>query len=91
MLLDEIITAIASDDRLIDPRVRALRTEEPVLAETLRVYLDSFGDVAAAAQSMHVHPNTVRYRVRRVEQLLGTSLGDPDVRLLLSLSLRATA
>lgn len=91
VLLDEIITAIASDDRLIDPRVRALRTEEPVLAETLRVYLDSFGDVAAAAQSMHVHPNTVRYRVRRVEQLLGTSLGDPDVRLLLSLSLRATA
>ncbi|PJK18654.1 PucR family transcriptional regulator [Mycolicibacterium goodii] len=91
VLLDEIITAIASDDRLIDPRVRALRADEPVLAETLRVYLDSFGDVAAAAQSMHVHPNTVRYRVRRVEQLLGTSLGDPDVRLLMSLSLRATA
>jgi DNA-binding PucR family transcriptional regulator len=91
VLLDEIVTAIAGNDRLIDPRVRALRADEPVLAETLRVYLDSFGDVAAAAQSMHVHPNTVRYRVRRVEQLLGTSLGDPDVRLLLSLSLRATA
>ncbi len=70
--------------------MRALRADEPVLAETLGVYLDCFGDVAAAAQHLHVHPNTVRYRIRRVEQLLGTSLNDADVRLLLSLSLRAT-
>jgi DNA-binding PucR family transcriptional regulator len=60
-----------------------------VLAETLRVYLDSFGDVAAAAQFLHVHPNTVRYRVRKIEEYLGASLADPDARLLLSLSLRA--
>ena len=62
-----------------------------MLADTLRAYLDCFGDVAAAAQRLHVHPNTVRYRVRRIEKLLGTSLADPDVRLLLSLSLRATS
>ncbi|MEV0674127.1 helix-turn-helix domain-containing protein [Mycobacterium sp. NPDC050441] len=91
VLLDEIVTAIAADERLIDPRVRTLRADEPVLAETLGVYLDCFGDVAAAAQHLHVHPNTVRYRIRRVEQLLGASLNDADVRLLLSLSLRATA
>lgn len=91
VLLDEIVTAIAADDRLIDPRVQTLRADEPVLAETLGVYLDCFGDVAAAAQHLHVHPNTVRYRIRRVEQLLGTSLNDADVRLLLALSLRATA
>ncbi|MGV0811696.1 helix-turn-helix domain-containing protein [Mycolicibacterium boenickei] len=90
VLLDEIVTAIAADERLIDPRVRALRADEPVLAETLGVYLDCFGDVAAAAQHLHVHPNTVRYRIRRVEQLLGASLNDSDVRLLLALSLRAT-
>jgi DNA-binding PucR family transcriptional regulator len=90
VLLDEIVTAIAADERLIDPRVRALRDDDPVLADTLRAYLDSFGDVATAAQSLHVHPNTVRYRVRRIERLLATSLTDPDVRLLLSLSLRAT-
>ncbi|OBB21235.1 transcriptional regulator [Mycolicibacterium setense] len=91
VLLDEIVTAIAADERLIDPRVRTLRADEPGLAETLSVYLDCFGDVAAAAQHLHVHPNTVRYRIRRVEQLLGASLNDADVRLLLSLSLRATA
>ncbi|BBX29829.1 helix-turn-helix domain-containing protein [Mycolicibacterium alvei] len=91
VLLDEIVTAIAADERLIDPRVQTLRADEPVLAETLGVYLDCFGDVATAAQHLHVHPNTVRYRIRRVEQLLGASLNDADVRLLLALSLRATA
>jgi DNA-binding PucR family transcriptional regulator len=89
VLLDEIITLIGADDRLTDPRVRALRDQDPALAETLRAYLDSFGDIATAAQWLHVHPNTVRYRVRRIEQVLATSLTDPDVRLLLSLSLRA--
>jgi DNA-binding PucR family transcriptional regulator len=89
VLLDEIVTLIGTDERLTDPRVRALRDQDPALAETLRAYLDSFGDIGAAAQWLHVHPNTVRYRVRRIEQVLATSLTDPDVRLLLSLSLRA--
>ena len=89
VVLDEIVTMIGSDDRLVDPRVRELRARDPVLADTLRAYLDSFGEVGAAAQWLHVHPNTVRYRVRRIEEILGTSLADPDVRLVLSLSLRA--
>lgn len=89
VLLDEIITMIAADDRLIDPRVRDLRAADPLLADTLRAYLDCFGDIGAAAQWLHVHPNTVRYRVRRIEAALGTSLADPDLRLLLALSLRA--
>ncbi|ORW60577.1 transcriptional regulator [Mycobacterium riyadhense] len=88
VLLDEIVTLVGADTRLVDPRVRGLRTQDPVLAETLRAYLDSFGDIGAAAQSLQVHPNTVRYRVRRIEKLLSTSLADPDVRLLFSLGLR---
>jgi DNA-binding PucR family transcriptional regulator len=90
VLLDEIVTMVAADGRLVDPRVRDLQARDPALVETLRAYLDSFGDVAAAAQQLHVHPNTVRYRARRIEQLLSTSLANPDVRLLLSLGLRAT-
>jgi DNA-binding PucR family transcriptional regulator len=90
VLLDEIVTLVGNDDRLIDPRVRSLRAQDPALAETLSVYLDCFGDVAVAAQQLHMHPNTVRYRVRRIEKLLSTSLADPDVRLIFSLGLRAT-
>ncbi|UQX10361.1 PucR family transcriptional regulator [Candidatus Mycobacterium methanotrophicum] len=89
VLLDEIVTMVAADQRLVDPRVRDLQVRDPELAQTLGVYLDSFGEVAAAAQQLNVHPNTVRYRVRRVEKLLSTSLANPEVRLLLSLGLRA--
>jgi len=65
-----------------------LQAHDPALVQTLRAYLDEFGDVAATADQLHVHPNTVRYRVRRIETLLATSLTDPDARLLLSLGLR---
>ncbi len=88
VLLDEIVTLVGTDERLVDPRIRDLRAHDPVLAETLRAYLDSFGDIGAAAQSLQVHPNTVRYRVRRIEKLLSTPLTDPEVRLLFSLGLR---
>jgi DNA-binding PucR family transcriptional regulator len=55
----------------------------------LQTYLYCFGDVAAAAAELQVHPNTIRYRIRRLEKLLETSMADPDARLLLGLSLRA--
>jgi DNA-binding PucR family transcriptional regulator len=89
VLLDEIVTMVGADERLVDPRVRDLQAHNPDLAQTLGVYLDSFGDIAAAAEQLHIHPNTVRYRVRRIEKLLSTSLANPDVRLLFSLGLRA--
>jgi DNA-binding PucR family transcriptional regulator len=90
VLLDEIVSLVAGQPRLVDPRVRELRETDPMLAETLQQYLDGFGDIAAIAQRLHVHPNTVRYRVRRIEKLLSTSLADPDDRLVLALGLRAT-
>jgi DNA-binding PucR family transcriptional regulator len=88
VLIDEIVALIGADPRLVDPRLHDLRAHDPVLIDTLQAHLDCFGDIAAAARSLQVHPNTVRYRVRRIEQLLSTSLADPDVRLLFSLGLR---
>ncbi|KUI45812.1 transcriptional regulator [Mycobacterium sp. GA-1199] len=88
VLLDEIVSRVGQ--RLVDPRIRQLREQDPVLAETLGAYLDGFGDITAVAQRLHVHPNTVRYRIRRIEKLLSTSLNDPDDRLVLALGLRAT-
>lgn len=90
VLLDEIVSHIAAQGRLVDPRVRRLRAEDPLMASTLQAYLDEFGDIAAVAARLHVHPNTVRYRIRRVEKLLRTSLDDADERLVLVLGLRAT-
>ena len=55
--------------------------------ETLRAYLDHFGDVPAAAASVHVHPNTFRYRLRRLVDVAGLDLGDPVERLVAQLQL----
>jgi DNA-binding PucR family transcriptional regulator len=90
VLLDEIVAHVAGQQRLVDPRVRELRDQDPMLADTLAAYLDGFGDIASVAERLHVHPNTVRYRIRRIEKLLSTSLDDPDDRLVLALGLRAT-
>ncbi|WP_433342244.1 helix-turn-helix domain-containing protein [Streptomyces sp. CA-253872] len=59
------------------------------LARTLAAYLDRFGDVPATAKLLAVHPNTLRYRLRRLHDLFAIDLADPDTRLLAELGLRA--
>jgi PucR C-terminal helix-turn-helix domain/GGDEF-like domain len=49
----------------------------PVLLETLSAFLEHGGSVEATARSLFVHPNTVRYRLRRVTDLTGCVPGDP--------------
>lgn len=47
------------------------------LAETALAYLDHGGRVEATAAALHVHPNTVKYRVRRLQELTGRPLSAP--------------
>lgn len=54
---------------------------------TLRAILDQPG-LSEAAATLGVHRNTVTYRVRRIEEVTGWHLADPDLRLPLSLALR---
>jgi len=57
--------------------------------ETLRAWLDAHGDVATAGEALHVHAQTVRYRLARVREAIGdTALDDPQARLELQLALR---
>ena len=58
------------------------------LVETLRTWLEFFGDVAHAAESLHVHKNTFRYRLRRLSEIAGIDLADPNERFGLMLQLR---
>ncbi|GAA3192238.1 helix-turn-helix domain-containing protein [Nonomuraea roseoviolacea subsp. carminata] len=58
------------------------------LAETLRAWLDAFGDVAVASAAMYVHSNTFRYRLRRVAEVGRLDLGDPGARLSAMVQLR---
>lgn len=56
--------------------------------DTLLAYLDAFGNVTEAAAAVHVHPNTFRYRLRRLCEISGIDLDDPDDRFAATLQLR---
>jgi DNA-binding PucR family transcriptional regulator len=58
------------------------------LVETLRAWLDAFGDVIAASSAVYVHPNTFRYRLRRLAEVGGLDLADADARFAAMLQLR---
>ncbi|MDX6318713.1 MAG: hypothetical protein QOD35_2113 [Nocardioidaceae bacterium] len=58
------------------------------LLPTLQAWLDAFGNVVAAAESLYIHPNTFRYRLRRVAEVGHLELDDPDERFAAMLELR---
>ncbi len=47
------------------------------LLETARIWLDEGGSTSAAAERLFLHRNTVRYRIRRLEELTGRDLSRP--------------
>ena len=64
------------------------RRHRSSLVPTLRAWLDHFGDAVAAADSLFVHQNTFRYRLRRVAEVGEIDLADPDQRFAAMLQLR---
>ena len=54
-------------------------------AETLQAYATAYGDMTVAATMLNLHPNSVRYRVKRLEELFGLDLSDPQHLLVISL------
>ena len=61
------------------------------LAASVLAWIEAHGDIRSAAEAIAVHPNTVRYRVRRARLLSGLRLDDPDERLVAWLQLRQSA
>jgi DNA-binding PucR family transcriptional regulator len=51
--------------------MRPLADAGPTLTETLDAYLDCGGAIEACARTLFVHPNTVRYRLRRIADFTG--------------------
>ncbi|MCH0565668.1 helix-turn-helix domain-containing protein [Streptomyces sp. MUM 136J] len=91
VLLGEILDLIGRRPELYDPRLDVLFDYDlrhaSSLWESAEAYLARHGDVRQAAAALQVHPNTMRYRIRRVEDIVGLDLGDPSDRLLLELQL----
>ncbi|HEX2125187.1 MAG TPA: helix-turn-helix domain-containing protein [Thermoleophilaceae bacterium] len=59
------------------------------LRATLDAWLRHRGRTEAVARALHVHPQTVRYRMARLRDLFGGRLEDPDGRFELELALRS--
>jgi hypothetical protein len=58
------------------------------MRETALAYVRHGGNSVEMAAVLHVHPQTARYRVARLRELLGDQLDDPDARFELEIALR---
>lgn len=97
---DHLSTVILLQDRELarafaDTRLSALdglaAGERERLTETLAAWLDHQRRTPQIAEALHVHPQTVRYRIAKLRELLGDAIEDPDGRFELQLALRISS
>ncbi|NNN30613.1 helix-turn-helix domain-containing protein [Streptomyces sp. S3(2020)] len=84
--------AVVADLESVTP-LRRLKEQDAAhgteYVPTLSAWLKHQGNVRGAAEELHVHTNTLRYRLGKIEEAAGIDLGDSDVRLVLALQLKA--
>jgi hypothetical protein len=96
--VDEHLAAVAFFEARAPLRELAARRLEPLdaltpaarerMAATLKAYLDHRGNAPAMAEALHIHPQTVRYRLRKLRELFGAALEDPEARFELEAAVR---
>ncbi|GAA0692820.1 helix-turn-helix domain-containing protein [Kitasatospora atroaurantiaca] len=93
VLLSHFADELARRPRLRHPGIEAMvehdRGQHTAYAASVTAWLDAVGNVAQAADRLAVHPNTLKYRLRRARELFGIDLDHPDDRLSCWLQLRA--
>ena len=76
-------------ERRLAPLTEASPSARGRLLETLEAWLEHHGNVPDVARAIHVHPQTVRYRLNQLRDLFGDDLDDPDARFELMVVTRA--
>jgi hypothetical protein len=76
-------------DRRLAPLAELTRAGRARMEETALAFVQHGGNAAAMARALHLHPQTIRYRLTRLRELFGDDLEDPDARFELELALRS--
>ncbi len=76
---DELVGAAA--EAVLGPLLELAPARRQPLAETLLTYLECGDNAVVAAERLHIHEQTVRYRLRRIAELTGGRFPDLDGRL----------
>ncbi|MFF2807433.1 PucR family transcriptional regulator ligand-binding domain-containing protein [Streptomyces sp. NPDC058000] len=85
--LGALLSGVPSDvraafsSRVLGPLARGGSASHRMLLETLEVFLAQHGSWARTAEILHLHVNTVHYRVQRIETLTGRDLSRLDHKL----------
>jgi sugar diacid utilization regulator len=92
VLIDHIARFTPHAGRVLDetlhPLVEYDLAHGTALVPTVGAYVDAGFNLTRSAEVLHVHPNTVMYRLRRVKELSGRDPHDPDDLLILFLALK---
>lgn len=84
---ERLLGALA--ERSLAPLDGIRASQRDVLADTLLAWLTLDRNATEVAARLHVHPQTVRYRMRQLDRLFSDALHDPEQRLALEIALRA--
>ncbi|QWF77912.1 helix-turn-helix domain-containing protein [Amycolatopsis sp. CA-230715] len=88
LLADEELAALTASHAL-EPLAALTAKQRIALSTTLLAWLGTGGNVGEVARRLGAHPATVRNRLRRLRELFGDRLADPDARFTLEIALCA--
>ncbi|MDQ4213839.1 helix-turn-helix domain-containing protein [Microbacterium capsulatum] len=90
--LEQLLLAWTGNDTFVPAAASLLAPLQDAggdLLRTLSTYLDHESSLVATADALNLHRNTIAIRIRRVQELLGVDLSDPETRLAVHLACRA--
>lgn len=86
MIKDEESLRSFRDD-FLKPLITHDEKNSDLLCKTLYAYLQNGGNITATARHLFVHPNTITYRLRKIQSIIGDPMDSPQYRESLMLAL----
>ncbi|MBO0709257.1 MAG: helix-turn-helix domain-containing protein, partial [Candidatus Dormibacteraeota bacterium] len=78
-------------NEVLGPLVDYAQSRDTPLLETLEALVAARWVRRAAARDLNIHINSLNYRIARIEELTGTPVSDPEVRVAIAIALHARA